>query len=142
VDPDTSRGDIAMGILHYLGLVSDHKGIFSEIDLLESVACLEESTVSDFKEIKMALLRYYRDQYVNERYESFVPASESPRIVKNVGSSQFTDGVRIEKRYHSILNPSGSEYYVERGAARKIKVLFNKKIFDAESVKLRNLFRM
>jgi hypothetical protein len=69
---------------------------------------------------------------VNERYESFVPATESPRIVKNVGSSQFTDGVRIEKRYHSILNPSGSEYYVERGTARKIKALFNKRIFDAE----------
>jgi hypothetical protein len=26
-DPDTSRGYIAMGILHYLGLVNDHKGI-------------------------------------------------------------------------------------------------------------------
>jgi 5-methylcytosine-specific restriction endonuclease McrA len=80
----------------------------------------------------MALIRYYRDQYVNDRYESFVPAIESPRIIKNVGSSQFTDGVRIKKRYHSILNPSGSEYYVDRGTARKIKVLFNNMIFDAE----------
>ncbi len=131
-DPDVSRGYIAMGILHHLGLVNDHKGIFIGLEIMESITLFEESTASDFKEIKMALLRYYRDQHVNDRYESFVLSIDSPKIIKRVGNSQFTDGVRIEKRYHSILNPPGSKYFVKRGAARKIKVLFNNKIFDAE----------
>ncbi|WFD09028.1 HNH endonuclease [Tepidibacter hydrothermalis] len=57
---------------------------------------------------------------------------DSPILLKEVGTSQYTDGVRIEKEFHLILNPPDSPFYVERGQARKIKVLFNNKIFEAE----------
>lgn len=131
-DSSYSRGYISMGILHHLGLVNDHKGLFKDKSILYSVRALEESHVSDFKRIIMALMRYHHKDYSMEGIEYFMPSNASPRIVKRVGTSQYTDGVRIEKEYHDILNPIGTDYYTERGFARPIKVLFNNKVFDAE----------
>lgn len=57
---------------------------------------------------------------------------ESKKLHKKVGISQYSDGVRIDNDFHDIFNPPASHDYVSRGKARKIKVLFNNKIFDAE----------
>lgn len=121
-----------MGILHHLGLVDEHKGMFQGIAVPEAVKALEENHVSDFKKIIMAVMRHYHDDYSMEELEYFIPSDKSPRIVKSVGSSQYTDGVRIEKEYHDILNQKGTEFYTKRGSARPIKILFNNKVFEAE----------
>ena len=131
-DAAYSRGYMSMGILHHLGLVNDHKSMFKDMSVLDAVSALEEAEVSDFKRIIMALMRYYHSDYSMEGLEYFVPSSDSPRIIKSVGTSQYTDGVRLEKEYHAVLNPLGTNFYVERGSARPIKVLFNNKVFDAE----------
>ncbi len=131
-DSSYSRGWMSMGILHHLGLVNEHKGIFRDMTVLEAITILEKSDVSDFKKIIMSLFRYYHNDYSMDGFEYFIPAKDSPQIVKNVGTSQYTDGVRIEKEYHDILNPTGTDFYTERGAARQIKILFNNKVFDAE----------
>ncbi|WP_335621821.1 HNH endonuclease [Clostridium argentinense] len=127
-----SRGYMAMGILHYFGLANDHKGIFKDKSIHEAISILEESNVSDFSKIVISLYRYYHNDYTLDGIEYFTPSTDSPQIVKEVGTSQYTDGVRIEKEYHNILNPFGTKFYTERGSARPIKVMFNNKIFDAE----------
>lgn len=123
-----------MGVLHYLGLVDHHKGIFNDISILDAITALESSYVSDFKKIITSLFRYYNNDYTMEGFEYFIPGKDSPIIIKDVGTSQYTDGVRIDKKYQYVLNPIDSKYYTERGSARKIKVLFNNKVFDAEYI--------
>ncbi len=131
-DSTYSRGWVAMGVLHHLGLVNNHKGIFKDMTIQEAINILGESNISDFRRIIMSLFRYHHNDYSMDGFEYFTPAKESPIIVKRVGKSQYTDGVRIEKEYHDILNPIGTKYYTERGSARQIKVLFNNNVFDAE----------
>lgn len=120
-----------MGVLHHIGLVNDHKGIFRDVSILDAIVELQRHG-KDFSKVILALMRYLEQDYSEDRLEYFIPSAESPKIIKNVGTSQYTDGVRIEKEYHEILNPSATQYYVARGFARKIKVLFNNKVFDAE----------
>lgn len=131
-DSSYSRGWMAMGILHHLGLVNDHKGIFKDESILNAIDILEEKNTPEFNRIIMSLSRYYHNDYSLDGFEYFIPSPNSPKIIKNVGTSQYTDGVRIEREYHDILNPIGTKYYAERGSARQIKVLFNNKVFDAE----------
>ena len=45
---------------------------------------------------------------------------------------KLLDGVRIDKEFHEIFNPTDSKFFIPRGKAREIKVLFNNKIFTAE----------
>jgi len=40
---DDTRGWQSMGILHYLGLVDDHKGLFKNTSLNAAIALLSES---------------------------------------------------------------------------------------------------
>lgn len=131
-DSSYSRGYRSMGILHHLGLVNEHKSMFKDVSILDAVQALEEAQMSDFNRIIMALMRYHYKDYTMEELEYFTPSNDSPRIVKNIGTSQYTDGVRIEKEYHTAFNPIGTDFYTERGSARPIKVLFNNKVFDAE----------
>ncbi len=63
---------------------------------------------------------------------AFNPSEGAPLLRKQVGTSQHTDGVRIEKEFHDIFNPPETEFYVERGTARKISVLFNNRLFEAD----------
>lgn len=123
---------MSISIIHQLGLVDGHKGIFRDKTVIEAINILEETNVSDFKKIVMAILRYYHNDYSLDGFEYFKPSKDSPKIIKTVGKSQYTDGVRIEKEFHKILNPIGTKYYTKRGSARQIKVLFNNKVFDAE----------
>jgi len=67
-----------------------------------------------------------------ESLECFRLNDNYPRLVKNVGTSQYTDGVRIDKEFHNTFNPPNTDFYVKRGTARPIKILFNNKIFKAE----------
>jgi len=61
------------------------------------------------------------------------PISLSNKVLlKSVGISQHQDGVRIDKQFHDVFNPPNSPEYVPRGKARKIRVEFNGKTFDAE----------
>jgi len=64
--------------------------------------------------------------------KDFQPQADIPPLLKEVGSAQHTDGVRIEEDYHEIFNPVDSPCYVARGNSRPIKVLFNNQVFDAE----------
>jgi 5-methylcytosine-specific restriction protein A len=54
-----------------------------------------------------------------------------PEMRKNVGISQYKDGIRVDKKFHSIFNPINTEFHVERGSSRPIKIIFNGKVFDA-----------
>lgn len=52
-------------------------------------------------------------------------------LIKKIKKSQHTDGVRINKAFHSVFNPHGNSFYVPRGKSRDVTVLFNKKSFKA-----------
>ncbi len=132
LEADYSRGYMAMGVLHYLGIVEAHKGIFKDLKILDAIKVLTDIDKEKFNNIIMALTRYSENLYSDESFKLFIPYSDSHQLIKTIGTSQYTDGVRIEKEYHSIFNTEGSPYYVQRGMARQIKVLFNNKVFNAE----------
>lgn len=129
---DYSRGYQAMGILHHLGLKSDFKGIFKDTNELEAIEIMRNQDEKGFKAIINSIFRYANNLYSDDTIDMFIIRENATVITKKVGTSQYTDGVRIEKEFHSILNPPNSPFYVERGQAREIKVLFNNKIFNAE----------
>lgn len=78
------------------------------------------------------LLRISTEYYSEMSLDNFQVAEKSNSLVKMVGSSQYTDGVRINENYYDIFNPPNSTYYTVRGSARPISVLFNNKVFEAE----------
>lgn len=78
------------------------------------------------------LLRFSVGIYSDGDLDFFYTKEELPKLFKNIGTSQYTDGVRIDKSFHDIFNPPTSPYYTKRGEARPILVLFNNKIFEAE----------
>jgi predicted HNH restriction endonuclease len=55
-------------------------------------------------------------------------------LYKELTRSQHTDGVRIDKAFHSVFNAPGTQYYVPRGKSRPLEVLFNGKSFKASYV--------
>ncbi|MBL0226257.1 MAG: EVE domain-containing protein [Geobacteraceae bacterium] len=55
-------------------------------------------------------------------------------LLKSVGKSQHQDGVRINKEFHDLFNPSSSNDYVSRGSSRNIIVDFNGNQFKAQYV--------
>lgn len=132
LDVDYSRGYQAMGILHYLGLKSDFKGIFKDTNEIEAIEIMKNQDEKGFNVISNSIFRYVNNLYSDDTIDMFIIRENSVFFTKQVGTLQYTDGVRIEKEFHQILNPPKSPFYVERGQARKIKILFNNKIFDAE----------
>lgn len=132
IDPEYSRGWQSMGILHHLGLQNEHKGIFKGIDVATSIKMLRDKDKVHYKNIIQCLIRYCNDIYSDESIELFNSPDGAKKLYKDIGTSQYTDGVRIEKEFHNVFNPSNSPFYVKRGTARKIKILFNNRIFDAE----------
>lgn len=131
-NPDYTRGWVSMGVLHYLGLFDEHKAFFQGYELLDAITILRNQDTYAFRSIILALIRYQDGLYLDDCFEMFECNQEIPCLIKNVGSSQYTDGVRIDKEFHEIFNPSNSICYTPRGSARPIKVLFNNKVFDAE----------
>lgn len=55
-------------------------------------------------------------------------------LYRELTKSLHTDGVMIDKSFHSVFNAQGSKYYVPRGKSRPIKVLFNGRSFKANYV--------
>ncbi|SDH03668.1 HNH endonuclease [Desulfosporosinus hippei] len=130
-----SRGWFSMGILHHFGLRNPHKGFFSKYDMNDAIKYLTELNKDQYNPIIGALKRYALgtyDLYLENSLEMFLVNRESKKLLKKVGNSQYTDGVRIDKEFHEIFNPEDSKFFVPRGKAREIKVLFNNKIFSAE----------
>ena len=125
-----SRGWQSMGILHFLGLKDAFKGIFQEEELPLVIAEFSLRD-EDFKSIAYYLSIYGFGVNNPNDLMLFRQNSDIDSLEKKVGSSQFSDGVRIDKSYHDIFNPPGSKFFTERGTARPIRVLFNNKIFDA-----------
>jgi predicted HNH restriction endonuclease len=121
-----------MGILHYLGLNEDHKGYFINQTASDAINYLTELNEELYKPIIVALIRYSQNIYDDLSMDNFTPPTNATKLLKQVGKSQHSDGVRIDKEFHEIFNPPTSSFYVPRGKARKIKVLFNNKTFEAE----------
>ncbi len=119
-----SKGYQSMGVLHYLGLTEDHKGIFADFTLAQIINYIPANNVSDYKDV----LKYLNLFYINHNY-LFAP-SEKP-LLKQVGKSQFHDGIRINSDFFQLFNNEDSPNYVSRGQKRKIYLKFNSKIFIA-----------
>lgn len=132
INPDYSRGWQSMGVLHHMGLKNNFKSIFAEYDIDDAIKLLKGKDYAYYKNVIQSLIRYLNGIYQENSIDYFIPNPKVEPLYKNVGSSQYTDGVRIDQEFHCIFNPINSEYYSSRGTARKIKILFNNKIFDAE----------
>jgi len=134
-DQEYSRGWFSMGILHHLGLRDAHKGFFKEITIEDAINYLTELGKDEYAAFIAAFKRYSAgtyDLYSENSLDMFVVNEKFKKLFKQVGKSQYTDGVRIDKEFHEIYNPTKSEFFIPRGKAREIKVLFNNKIFSAE----------
>jgi 5-methylcytosine-specific restriction enzyme A len=126
-----SRGWQSMGILHYLGIRDDFKSLFKNYELYEAIAELAKLD-EHYKNIAYYLSIFNSKEFQSNDLLLFRQNNKILPLIKAVGSSQFTDGVRINKPYHQIFNPKESTHYTSRGSARAIRVLFNNKIFDAD----------
>ncbi|GMB02056.1 HNH endonuclease [Pelosinus sp. IPA-1] len=96
---------------------------------------IRELSENDFIVLKdyVAKFAHFENQFSSDNsIDCFHINVEIPPLLKNVGTSQYTDGVRIEKEFHDVFNPPNSPFYTSRGSARQIKILFNNKIFDAK----------
>lgn len=131
LESESSRGWQSMGILHYLGLKDEFKGIFKGSTISAAIELLSVRN-DDYKSIALYLNRYRLNQYNPNDLLFFNKNPLIKPLIKIIGTSQFTDGVRIDKEYHQLFNPSDSIFFTPRGTARKVKVLFNNKVFDAE----------
>lgn len=134
-DLNYSRGWFSMGVLHHLGLRGAHKGFFKGGSIENAVEYLSTLDEVKYHSLIVVLKRYSQclyDLYNEDSLDLFIPPEGSKKLLKQVGKSQYTDGVRIDQEFHDVFNPSNSAEYVARGKARKIKVLFNNKMFDAE----------
>ena len=72
LDPESSKGWQSMGILHFLGLKGNFKGLFSELTIDQAVAELKNSTNDDYSEIITLLSGAYEaeDEQLTEDIES------------------------------------------------------------------------
>ena len=131
-DSEYSRGWISMGVLHHIGLTDEHKGFFNGKEIKEAIEFLALQNKTEFKSVIASLLRLSTECYSQMSLDNFQVIDKANLLVKQVGSSQYTDGVRIDKGFHDIFNPPNSPNYTERGSARPVFVLFNNKVFEAE----------
>jgi hypothetical protein len=134
-DQEYSKSWSSMGILHHIGLRDAHKGFFKETDISNAIKYLSDLNEDNCTTIIKALKRYSDNLYSlydESSIEMFTPKENSSNLLKQVGKSQYTDGVRIDQEFHSIFNPQDNDSFVSRGKARPIKILFNNKIFPAE----------
>jgi hypothetical protein len=132
LDPSNSRGYMSMGLLHYIGLWDEHKGYFDVESISDAIDLLANEKRQELKPITDSLIRLKNQLYSNDSIDLFTINESIQPLTKKIGTSQYTDGVRIDKEYHHLFNPPQSEYYAKRGKARNIKILFNNQIYDAE----------
>ncbi|WP_431090389.1 HNH endonuclease [Paenibacillus sp. 8b26] len=132
LDPNYSRGYMSMGLLHFIGLWDEHKGLYGSKSAEEVIDILLKQNQKEFKPIVDSLVRQQNQLYSDDSFDLFTINESVPPLFKKLGKSQYSDGVRIDKEYHRYFNPLDSKYHVKRGTARKIKILFNNSIYDAE----------
>ena len=132
LDATYTRGYMSMGVLHHVGLWDEHKNFFGKYSILDAIAVLSKQGENMFKPVILSLVRFNEGLYSDASIDCFHINTEIPSLLKNIGTSQYTDGVRIEKEYHDSFNPPDSSRYTSRGTKRSIKILFNNKIFEAE----------
>ncbi|AVR01049.1 hypothetical protein OBCHQ24_03295 [Oceanobacillus iheyensis] len=120
LNPDTSRGYQAMGILHVIGLKDKHKGIFIDLSIDEAIQLLEQQD-SDFSLVIQSLQRFKQqdnfgrnleDGYLEEVYIELgsivttapeqieVTETEKEQVIKSrIGQSTFKKALlNIEKK--------------------------------------------
>ncbi|EPY2275041.1 HNH endonuclease [Clostridium sporogenes] len=91
VDPNYSRGWQSMGILHYLGIRNEFKGIFRELEIDDVIEILQKENDEKFSEIIIALERYKTYKVGKEIYK--------PRVVeKQVYINEFEENIRLSKK--------------------------------------------
>lgn len=64
LNPNESRGYQAMGILQFIGLKDEHKGIFKDLSILEAIQLLEQQE-TDFSLVIESLQRYEQKENVD-----------------------------------------------------------------------------
>ena len=114
LDPDYSRGWQSMGILHYLGIKKELKGIFKKYKIEEVIERLQNEKDENFSEIVNALKRYkeykvgtytYKENTI--KHEDYIKEFE-----KSIKSSRELDNdERTDRLKHASKKP------------RKIKVI-------------------
>ncbi|RYD02496.1 hypothetical protein N752_24515 [Desulforamulus aquiferis] len=92
------------GILHHIGLVDEHKGFFSGMPIIDAIQYLSNYDKAQYGNIIVSLIRLSENLYDNEIIDLFTVSSDSKKLFKSVGISQYTDGVRIDKDFHDIFN--------------------------------------
>ncbi|BDR78897.1 hypothetical protein K154307017_18300 [Clostridium tetani] len=58
INPNYSRGWQTMGILHYLGIGAEFKGIFKGVEIKDAIEVLQKENYKNFLKIILALERY------------------------------------------------------------------------------------
>lgn len=72
LNPEQSHGWQAMGILHYLGIKKEFKGIFAEIDIDEAIKSLEELKGNEYTTIINILKRYKQNSKDNIETKNWI----------------------------------------------------------------------
>lgn len=131
LDSEDSRGWQSMGVLHFLGLRNAYKGYFQGKQISEAIEFLQKEE-DEFIEISNILKRYQSNVFNEIDLSLFlVKQSISPLIAK-IDLSKLPDRIIVNKEYCSLFNSSDFLQPQGNDAIRKINVMFNNKIFDAE----------
>jgi predicted HNH restriction endonuclease len=114
----------AQQALTSLGLTEEHRGLFNGTTINEALAILKTNGNKGYKEIETAI-----NAFLSFHFPLFTGSGYI--LHKQVGKSQYSDGVRINQSHLPIFNNPKSPTYVERGAVRNIYLMLNEKIFPA-----------
>lgn len=105
LDPSMSRGYQSMGVLHFLGLKKEFKGIFHEIERDEAISHLE-SDEQNF-------------DFIIELLRSLEPDSEN-KIIESLYDSAISGDSKFVEHYHQRLQELAStDSHVGYSLARK-----------------------
>jgi hypothetical protein len=113
-----------MEILHHFGVVESHKEMCKGKEFLPVVREFLVSEDNGYRQIGIHLERFHNSEL--PMFKKTLPGME-----KEIGKSQYKDGLRITQEFFRCFNPEHSPYHVARGGSREILVWFNGKIFDA-----------
>lgn len=103
LDSKQSKGYMAMGILHYIGLKRAHKGVFKGLKTSEALTKLNEVGKENFQHL-IDILKSYENQ--NNKFPYRVDSWEvvSPSVaIKTVDKSVFLQGTGIPKKIKFVF---------------------------------------
>lgn len=84
LESESSRGWQSMGILHYLGMKDNFKGIFKEISISRAIEILSKHN-DEYKTIALYLNRYRLNQYNHNDMLFFKKNVSIKPLVKKIG---------------------------------------------------------